>query len=329
MTTTCAGAGDPLLQEMQFPFVVIDEATQATELATLIPLVHHCNQLTLIGDPEQLSPTILHGEGGKVTMSGDIPCISQLKTTLFHRLQGKVPFHFLNEQYRMHPAICEFPSAKFYSGKLKTAHVLQSCGTIGFNWPDKSRPLLFIDVTSKEICNRRSYMNESEADIVTDVVKCLLKLQVSPLEIVILTPYQAQVWCLHDKLSKEVAKIEVCTVDSFQGKERDVVIFSTVRSNPKGSIGFVDDRYRMNVLLTRAKRGLIGVGSKPVLSKGSVHWDCWLKSVPCITDKDFYASTKTREQHVQINKAAQQSQVHKGKKRDQRGRNSQPHSSRK
>ncbi|KAL5489393.1 hypothetical protein EMCRGX_G018482 [Ephydatia muelleri] len=294
VTTTCTGAGDPILDGMQFPFVLIDEATQATELATLIPIVHQCDQLTLIGDPEQLSPNILFGGNNRTDCS--VTSVEQLKTTLFHRLQGKVPFHFLNEQHRMHPALCEFPSLQFYSGQLKTAHTPYTYDSIDFYWPDKSRPLLFIDTNSREISNKRSFANEKEANVITDVVKCLLNLKLSPLEIVVLTPYLAQVECIHSKLCEEVVGVEVCTVDSFQGREKDVVIFSTVRCNPGGSVGFVDDRYRMNVLLTRAKRGIIGVGNKTTLCTGSSLWQSWLQFVPCITDKDFYAKMNTRKQ---------------------------------
>lgn len=83
VTTTCTGAGDPILDGMQFPFVLIDEATQATELVTLIPIVHHyCDQLTLIGDPEQLSPTVLYGGNKKTECCATFA--EQLKTTLFH-----------------------------------------------------------------------------------------------------------------------------------------------------------------------------------------------------------------------------------------------------
>lgn len=199
VTTTCTGAGDPILDGMQFPFVLIDEATQATELVTLIPIVHHyCDQLTLIGDPEQLSPTVLYGGNKKTECCATFA--EQLKTTLFHRLQGKVPFHFLNEQHRMHPALCEFPSLQFYSGQLKTAHTPYTYSAIDFYWPDKSRPLLFIDTHSKEMFNKQSFSNEKEADVITDVVKCLLNLKLSPLEIVVLTQYLAQVGCIHNKL---------------------------------------------------------------------------------------------------------------------------------
>ena len=285
VTTTCTGAGDPTLDGMRFPFVLIDEATQATELATLIPIVHHCEQLTLIGDPEQLSPTILYGGNNRKDID-TFP--GQLKISLFHRLQGKVPFHFLNEQHRMHPALCEFPSLQFYSGQLKTGHTPHNYTPIDFNWPDKSKPLLFIDTNSTEVFYKQSFTNEKEAELITHVVKCLLNRQLSPLEIVVLTPYLAQVECIRTKLCDEVVGVEVCTIDSFQGREKDVVIFSTVRCNSEGKLGFVNDRYRMNVLLTRAKRGIIGVGSKSTLSAGSPLWKSWLQFSPCVTDKDFY-----------------------------------------
>ena len=276
IATTCTGAGDLAIKEFCFPYVIIDEATQVTEPNSLIPLMKNCRQLTLIGDPAQLSPTLLAftpEDDGSI-----LPQVKQLTQTLFHRLQKVLPPYFLNEQYRMHPTIAEFPSTTFYEGKLNSAQMTKERKPIKsslFN-----RPVMFIDVPSKEIQFGRSYKNEAESDVVRKLVAQLIEDNINPNSIAILTPYAAQVLSIKEQLN--VKSTEVCTIDAFQGREKDVIIFSTVRCNSHSSLGFVDDKYRMNVLLTRAKRGIIGVGCKKTLNSSSL-WKIWLQQTEILT----------------------------------------------
>ena len=270
IATTCTGAADLAIKELSFPFVVIDEATQVTEPNSLIPLMNGCRQATLIGDPAQLSPTL-----STLTPDNDVdglPQVKQLKQTLFHRLQKALPPYFLNEQYRMHPTIAEFPSTTFYEGKLNSAQVTKERTHI------KSllfiKPVMFIDAPSKETPFGKSFKNEKESDIVRKIVAQLIEDNINPSSIAVLTPYAAQVMSLRECLA--VKATEVCTIDVFQGREKDVIIFSTVRCNSHGSLGFIDDKYRMNVLLTRAKRGIIGVGCKETLGSSPL-WKKWLQ----------------------------------------------------
>lgn len=281
VAATCAGVGDPVLNGLSFPFVLIDEATQATEPMTLIAVTHQCQQLTLIGDPQQLAP-VLH------TACKNSSSVNQLTVTLFHRLQRVLPSFFLDEQHRMHPTLAEFPSRMFYQGQLKSAPSLKLRQLIlpwqseGFHVP----PLLFIDIASHEQRVGTSWKNNSEADVVVQVVQYLVRNEVSPLEIAVLTPYVGQVRCIQHKLSLAVKNIEVCSVDSFQGREKDVVVFSTVRCNQRGELGFTDDQHRMNVLLTRAKHGMLGIGHQQTLSSSGI-WKRWLVTVPIKTPDEF------------------------------------------
>ncbi len=282
VATTCAGVGDSALKGMYFPFVLIDEATQATEPVSLLPIVHHCEQIVLIGDPEQLAPTIPFP-----TSSAHGPSVHMMAVTLFHRLQSVLPSFFLEEQHRMHPELAEFPSQAFYNGKLKSAMSTTMRPPLNVPWLDQCRPLLFIDIPSHN-CERKvgtSFENTAEAEVVVEVVRSLLSYEVSPLEVVVLTPYTGQVQCIRQKLSLVASRVEVCTVDSFQGREKDVVVFSTVCNHP-GRLDFVGNRYRMNVLLTRMKRGLVGVGSKNTL-EGDELWAKWLQQATVLAEGSF------------------------------------------
>jgi regulator of nonsense transcripts 1 len=99
----------------------------------------------------------------------------------------------------------------------------------------------------------------------------------------ILTPYNAQVRLLKSMLrgaNKQAmldsGRLTISSVDGFQGREADAVIFSTVRCNAQQRLGFVSDARRMNVALTRARRGLIVIGSSRTLC-GDGNWDSWLR----------------------------------------------------
>ena len=307
IATTCTGAADLTIKQLSFPYVVIDEATQVTEPNSLIPLMNGCRQATLIGDPAQLSPTL----SALTSDNGDsLPQVKQLKQTLFHRLQKVLPPYFLNEQYRMHPMIAEFPSTTFYDGKLNSAQVTKERTHIKSPLFNKQKPVMFIDVPSKETPFGKSFKNEKESDVVRKLVAQLIEDNINPSSIAVLTPYAAQVMCIRECLT--VKSTEVCTIDAFQGREKDVIIFSTVRCNSHGSLGFIDDKYRMNVLLTRAKRGIIGVGCKETLSTSPL-WKKWLQQSKVLSintlssllqesyskpDRSFYRGQGTSYQKV-------------------------------
>lgn len=312
IATTCTGAGDLTLKGLSFPYVIIDEATQVTEPNSLIPLMNNCQQLTLIGDPAQLSPTLLafipEDDGSK------LPQVKQLTQTVFHRLQKVLPSYFLNEQYRMHPMIAEFPSTTFYNGKLNSAQLTREREPI--KSPLFVKPVMFIDVSSKETRCGRSYKNEAESDVVKKVVVQLIEDNINPVNIAVLTPYAAQVINVQEYLT--VKGIEVCTIDAFQGREKDVIIFSTVRCNSHSSLGFIDDKYRMNVLLTRAKYGIVGIGCKKTLSSSPL-WHKWFQQSKTLTTDNLFdllsensskSSSSANNQKQSRNKNASQKKMY-------------------
>ena len=281
VAATCTSAGDPNLKSTQFPFVIIDEATQVTEPTSLIPLVHGCQQLILIGDPEQLAPSL---PSPQKSFDSELEVV-ELSVTLFHRLQRVLPSIFLSEQHRMHPKLAMFPSCKFYGERLLTATSrIQQQSAFQEEIPilECRKPIVFIRVacSKKESRIGTSFCNPGEAKAVTEIINYLIEHKVSTQQIAVLTPYSGQVKCIQEECQKEkISHARVHTIDSFQGREADIIIFSTVRCNSRGELGFTSDRYRMNVLLTRAKHGLIGIGCENTLSKGSLLWKEWLESV--------------------------------------------------
>ncbi|KAF4076992.1 hypothetical protein AMELA_G00203080 [Ameiurus melas] len=181
------------------------------------------------------------------------------------------PSIFLSFQYRMHPVICEFPSKYIYNNDLKsdgeTARKLLSS-----SWPFE--PYRVFDVIDgKERKEGDSFSNLKEVNLVLLLLKLLgekhaTRKEKQQIRIGIITPYNAQKQRLlqalkndTDKEYKKCIQVEVDTVDGFQGREMDCIIVSCVRaSNENGSIGFVANRQRMNVTITRAKFSLFILG---------------------------------------------------------------------
>ena len=275
---TCIGSGHLLLDGRRFPRVLIDEATQATEPATLVPIVRGCKQLVLVGDHKQLPPTVISSRAEEMG----------LKISLFERLvELGVESTMLMEQYRMHSCIAEFPSRQSYEGLLSNAISNEKRpAPIGLIWPDFDNPVAFLPVEGGEIVSPdgHSKANPTEAGWVLKIVDSILEGgDVSPNDIGIITPYNGQVRAIRDLMESSGGMesgekwngIEVRSVDGYQGREKEVIVLSAVRSNPEGNVGFLDDSRRLNVALTRAKRGLVVIGDSKTL-RNQRDWDFWL-----------------------------------------------------
>ncbi|CAK0858183.1 unnamed protein product, partial [Prorocentrum cordatum] len=172
---------------------------------------------------------------------------------------------FLAMQYRMHPALSAFPSMATYGGRI-TSGVYKTSrpSPLGFRWPVPDVPIAFVPVTRGfETKVGSSFTNQTEATMLVGLVRSVLQpgdLQAE--DVGIITPYQEQVQLLKRLLPQNV---ECSTVDGFQGREKELILVSTVRAS--GKLGFVTDRRRTNVTLTRARRGLIVVGHAETLSQ--------------------------------------------------------------
>ncbi|KAI9637077.1 putative ATP dependent helicase [Dioszegia hungarica] len=266
---TCVGAGDPRLAKFKFRTVLIDEATQSAEPECMIPLVMGCKQVVLVGDHQQLGPVIMNKKAAKAGLS----------QSLFERLVvlGNRPIR-LQVQYRMHPCLSEFPSNMFYEGTLQNGVTAPERlrKNVDFPWPVPETPMFFHqNLGTEEISSSStSFLNRTEASNVERMVTRFFKSGVLPSQIGVITPYEGQrsyiatYMQLHGSLKKELYKeVEVASVDAFQGREKDYIILSCVRSNEHQGIGFLNDPRRLNVALTRAKYGAVILGNPKVLSK--------------------------------------------------------------
>ena len=276
---TCAGAGDPRLKNFRFRLVLIDEATQAVEAEALIPLTLGAKQIVLVGDHCQLGPVVMCKAAAK----------AGLTQSLFERmvLVGIRPIR-LQVQYRMHPCLSAFPSNMFYEGSLQNGvteadrQLLTLPGFKGkedFPWPVPSKPMFFYSISGMEeiSASGTSYLNRTEASYVEKIVTHLLKLGVTPSQIGVITPYDGQKQYVSEYMRRSGSlsssfyeAIEVASVDAFQGREKDFILVSCVRSSESQGIGFLSDPRRLNVALTRAKLGMILLGNPRVLSKNAL-----------------------------------------------------------
>jgi regulator of nonsense transcripts 1 len=266
---TCVGAGDPRLAKMKFRTVLIDESTQSAEPECMIPLVLGCKQVVLVGDHQQLGPVIMNKKAAK----------AGLNQSLFERLVclRLTPIR-LNVQYRMHPCLSEFPSNMFYDGTLQNGVTMQQRlrRDVDFPWPVADTPMMFwANLGNEEIsASGTSYLNRTEASNVEKIVTRFFKAGVKPADIGVITPYEGQRSYVVSSMQnagtfkkEHYKEIEVASVDAFQGREKDFIVLSCVRSNDHQGIGFLSDPRRLNVALTRAKYGLVILGNPKVLSK--------------------------------------------------------------
>lgn len=266
---TCVGAGDPRLSKLKFRTVLIDESTQAAEPECMIPMILGCKQVVLVGDHQQLGPVIMNKKAAK----------AGLNQSLFERLVLlRVPPVRLEVQYRMHPCLSLFPSNMFYDGKLQNGVTTQQRmrKEVDFPWPVVDSPMMFwSNLGSEEIsASGTSYLNRTEASNVEKIITRFFKAGVAPADIGIITPYEGQRSYVVSSMQasgtfkkEQYKEIEVASVDAFQGREKDFIVLSCVRSNDHQGIGFLSDPRRLNVALTRAKYGLVILGNPKVLSK--------------------------------------------------------------
>ena len=265
VVTTCISSFDKRLDSFRFPMVLIDEATQACESECILPLLRGAKHAILVGDHCQLGPVVLCKNAAK----------AGLKISLFERLvKLKIKPHMLQVQYRMHPKLSEFPSNTFYDGNLQNGVSAEERKhlNVNFPWPNNNKPTFFYHIIGKEefSASGTSYINRQEADFIELLVKTFMKYTVKPEQIGIITPYEGQRCYILSHLMKNFISnndIEVASVDSFQGREKDYIILSCVRSNDHNGIGFLDDPRRINVALTRARYGLVIVGNSISLNK--------------------------------------------------------------
>ena len=255
LATNSSAALDSIART-KFDVAIIDEASQATIPSILIPIAK-AHRFILAGDHKQLPPTIISDRAG------------ELEKTLFEALIRKYPHksQLLNVQYRMNKLLMKFPNSEFYNNSLKSDSSVNDINIKDLiNSEYSEEALLFIDTSDVEdnkenhLKDSKSIINELEAELAINTANDYITAGVSEEDIGIISPYADQV-----KIIQDETPVEVKTVDGFQGREKEIIIISTVRSNDNGNIGFLRDLRRLNVAITRAKRKLIIIGNKETL----------------------------------------------------------------
>ncbi|KAF9970524.1 DEAD-box type RNA helicase [Actinomortierella ambigua] len=275
--STLSASGHDLLTNAGFTFetVIIDEAAQAVEISSLIPLKYNCKRCILVGDPNQLPPTV----------------ISQLATkydynqSLFVRIQNNSPssVYLLSIQYRMHPDISVFPSREFYKSLLKDGPHMAEKTQAEWHQDALTSPYRFFDVYDgrEKVGLSHSQHNPREAEVAVELMRYLCNMNGGINffgRIGVISPYKQQIRSLKEIFSRYFGReileaIDFNTVDGFQGQEKDLIIFSCVRASSAGRVGFLADIRRMNVALTRARQSLFILGHADTLRREPIWGD--------------------------------------------------------
>jgi len=314
-TTTGAATYRELISELSPGVIVVEEAGEVLEAHVLSALAADplggkaTKHLVLIGDHKQLRPKVeSYGLSEASGLGYD------LDISLFERLvvagQASVT---LQVQHRMRPSLSSIIRAQTYPNLIDHGSVAQYPGILGVDATVDG--IVFIDhrrledgVTVDAAASTRSTTksNAFEVDLAIEVVRFLLLQGYSPDRITVLTPYVGQLLCLikamkglkdvqaylgeqdlrdiHDASSSpegieiengQPTSVRLSSIDNFQGEESDIVVVSLVRSNKEGNIGFLAEEQRVNVLLSRARHGMILLGNSETLVRKKSGRDTW------------------------------------------------------
>ena len=351
--TTLNSSGSERLKNLliNFDYLIIDEACQCVEPSNLIPLSHKIKKLIMVGDHMQLPATVFSPNASKILYN----------RSLFERfLDNNYPRHILTIQYRMHSNIRNFIGQTFYENKLvdNEEYIKKLKENKIYQSINEKYNFCFFDISyGEEKIDMKSFNNIFEIDFIIKLILKIAKkinlefdenneldyfeIKKKSIEIykknykfAIITPYKSQVKLITEKI-KELKKekniiksteIEINTIDSFQGQERDIIIFSTVRSNftedtcdeennsnnddiyvncidkkipsTGTGIGFLNDFRRMNVGLSRAKYACFVVGNGDTL-KNNEYWNKFITY--CKEKNNYFLVDKEKNSYNNIN----------------------------
>lgn len=278
IAATCIGiASRNVVNDMNFDWVIVDEAARATPLELLVPIIRG-KKIVLVGDHKQLPP-VVNMKIEKIKLKEKGIKQSDLEKSLFQQLfedldsiNSKARI-ILNSQYRMHPEISKLIGEIFYPSIEINSMVKEENRNHYLNWWPYC--IKWIDTSklenNKEQEELLSKKNNCEADIILKYLQKIeeqyRKIDKSGITISVISGYDAQKGLLknlikpNDKNRWKKVEISVDNVDAFQGSETDIVIYSLVRSNDKYEIGFLHDERRLNVALSRGRNALLIVGN--------------------------------------------------------------------
>lgn len=263
-----------------FSHIFLDEAGQASEPETMIPISHLCKRETVVvvaGDPMQLGPVIYSKEADSNGLGKSY--LERLFESELYSYGDKNYLTRLIRNYRCHPHILHLPSKLFYEGELIACKDDANSLMLSENFlPNKEFPVLFFGIQGcdEREGNNPSWFNRIEVSKVTELVKRLMTGgNMKEEDIGIITPYRQQVLKIKQTLeSIDLPEIKVGSVEQFQGQERRVIIISTVRSTIKHNdfdrlycLGFLSNHRRFNVAITRAISLLVIIGNPHIISR--------------------------------------------------------------
>ncbi len=264
--TTCSSSASGVLDTFKddFDYVIIDETSKALPTELLIPLLRG-KSIVMVGDHKQLPPFVNNASLQEFDDSDKEFIKESLFERLFERANDENKF-LLTTQYRMPPQLAEVVSNEFYEGKIRTSESVyqgRAFGSLNSN-------LLFVDIKSGENKSLNgSKFNNDEIKGIEDFLsfhKYYLKQE--GMSVGIISMYKSQKYKLDFLTNKFIdLDLEVGTVDSFQGREKDLIILSTVVS--EGKLGFLKDPRRINVAISRAKKGIVLFGDRKTLENSS------------------------------------------------------------
>ncbi|KAF4978774.1 hypothetical protein FZEAL_4888 [Fusarium zealandicum] len=318
VATTCLGINHSVFHERSFDYCIVDEASQIT-LPICAGPIRMARTFVLVGDHNQLPPVVRNEEAREGGL--DVSLFKLLSDTHPESVVN------LEHQYRMCEDIMTLSNTLIYEGKLrcgteelckKKLHVPRMdalkqrhydastfhaatprsfCAVPGpsrcwlYDLLDSEARVRFINTDTiqppvREEAQGKRIVNSAEVRVVSQLVDSLLTVGVPDSEIGVMTHYRAQLFLLKDKL-KGFSGVEMHTTDRFQGRDKEVIVLSLVRSNEACNIGdLLKDWRRINVAFTRAKTKLLVVGSKSTL-KGSGSETMLSQFISLMEDRDW------------------------------------------
>eukprot|EP01134_Creolimax_fragrantissima_P005432 CFRG5432T1 len=291
VAVTCLGVNNTLLSNKVFDVCIVDEASQVTLPVCIGPL-RFARRFILVGDHNQLPPLTLDKEARE----------NGMEDSLFKRLCEAHPSNVvsLSTQYRMNEDIMLLCNTLVYNHKLKCGNSdvanlrldLPRTDTVQL-WTDRickhdswitdvvdpSKSVLFLDTDAANMLESKhtdGIWNNHEVDICRAILNVLIMGGISTRNVGLISPYRGQVSSLRTMITKyftpiQASRLDVYTVDKYQGRDKDVILLSMVRSNTAKEVGMLlNDWRRLNVAFTRARRKIVIIGSRSTLTKSTV-----------------------------------------------------------
>lgn len=301
---TCTGfISNKVIRDADFDYLIIDEAAKATfpELAVSF---NKAGKIIMVGDHQQLPPVLDNDLIQKNKSCLDIPSLSE---GIFEKLYNSFPEenrHRLTVQYRMHPTIGTLISHVFYDDDIQNGIEKEKRTTGIDEYADIA--IEWISTSSKQSKERFekpqgsvprvTYRNELEIKIIREKLEELDGKVVHPIKVAVITAYSGQKYALANMVKQQkynFLQIEVDTVDAFQGSQKEIIIYSTVRSSDSPfKIGFLKSEARLNVAFSRAQSLLIIVGDHKFLNNTAILKNKFPDILAYIENNDFCKITE-------------------------------------